>query len=154
MSIDIDVAQDLVRDESMLLDQRRFDEWLKLFTTNATYRIPIDPNNSSANSLHHVFDDYARMCDRVKRTSLAVAEDPPSRTARVLGPSRTTETNDTEVVLWTPFHILVHRQGQTQAFGGSIEHRIVAVDSDYRIQQKSVALISSESPLPAMPVVL
>lgn len=74
-------AQDVLHREARLLDERRFDEWLDLFTGDATYFLPIvdseDPREPAL-----IKDSKAGMEERVFRLTktLAHAQNPPSRT--------------------------------------------------------------------------
>lgn len=74
-------VQELLFREARLLDERRFEEWLELFTEDALYWLPIvengDPREPSL-----IKDTRAGMEERVFRLTktLAHAQNPPSRT--------------------------------------------------------------------------
>lgn len=74
-------AQELLHREARLLDDRRFDEWLDLFTDDARYALPIlSPDDPREPSI--IRDSRAGMEERVYRltSTLAHAQNPPSRT--------------------------------------------------------------------------
>ena len=82
--------------ESWLLDDRRFDEWLDLFTDDVFYFMPrrlnvgrqdISQELSSVGDLAIFEDDKTYLSMRVARldTGMAWAEDPPSRTRHIIG---------------------------------------------------------------------
>jgi 3-phenylpropionate/cinnamic acid dioxygenase small subunit len=93
-----DVAQLLMR-EARLVDERRFEEWLALWTADAAYVVPTRHNrlrsgdnehwvvDDELDEFFHVHDDKFQMMARVMRlgTGLAWAEDPPSRTRHLVG---------------------------------------------------------------------
>lgn len=81
--------------EAELLDDRRFEEWLNLFHESAHYWVPTRRNLgrrqvrdfAEPDELAHFDDDRATLGMRVARlkTSFAWAEQPPSRTRRIIG---------------------------------------------------------------------
>lgn len=78
--------------EAELLDERRFPEWLELLTDDVVYEAPVrltreqgqEPDVSDA--MHHFRDDRRTLQLRVDRlhTDFAWAENPPSRTRRMV----------------------------------------------------------------------
>lgn len=86
-------AQDFLVAEAALLDDRRFDEWIELFTDDLEYIVPVRSVRRKENGSdvdwesRHYDDNKVSMTLRVRRlgTDVAWAEDPPSFTRRVLG---------------------------------------------------------------------
>jgi 3-phenylpropionate/cinnamic acid dioxygenase small subunit len=95
------MAGDLAREveqflysEARLLDERRFDDWLDLFTSDCRYWVPLMSTRerdggaevSGNRDLAHFDDNKATLTLRVRRlaTNFAFAEDPPSRTVRMV----------------------------------------------------------------------
>ncbi len=81
--------------EAALLDDRRFEEWLELFSEDTNYFMPIrrtrlakelDREFTRRGEMAFFDDDKALMRARVDklRTGRAWAEDPPSRTRRIV----------------------------------------------------------------------
>lgn len=82
--------------EATLLDEHRFEEWLKLFTPDAHYRMPVRVNRTSRvperEELHfqpgaaHYDDDFSGLAVRVARlvSGIAWSEYPLSRTRRLV----------------------------------------------------------------------
>jgi 3-phenylpropionate/cinnamic acid dioxygenase small subunit len=81
--------------EAQLLDDHRFNEWIKLFTDDAHYWVPTrntrtnrerDKEIAARGEGAHIDDDMVRMRGRVRRSTsgLAWSEEPPSRTRRLL----------------------------------------------------------------------
>jgi PAH dioxygenase small subunit len=82
-------VQDFVIEEAELLDSRRFDEWLALFTDDIEYRVPVRITRRLGNpdvveDIFHFDENKASLGLRVRRlaTNVAWAEDPPSLTRR------------------------------------------------------------------------
>lgn len=86
-------VQELLYREARLLDERRLDEWLELFTDDALYFLPIaDSDSPREPSL--IKDSKAGMEERVFRLTktLAHAQNPPSRTQHDITNIEVTET--------------------------------------------------------------
>lgn len=62
--------EDFLIEEVAMLDHRRFDDWLALFTPDAVYEVPqagVEETADSAQDLFYIADDYARLRFRVER---------------------------------------------------------------------------------------
>src|SRR3546814_16223972 len=94
----------LVRSE--LLDGLRFDAWAALLAPDLSYRVPLRVTRSTADQarsvdrvMMHFDDDHASIMGRIGRlgTRSAWAEDPPSRTRRLVTTVRVeTTANDAD----------------------------------------------------------
>lgn len=75
-------AEDLLYLEGRLLDQRRLDEWLKLFTDDGLYWIPIDETKAPSINTAIVYDDRLRREERVHHIlhNTFISQNPRSRT--------------------------------------------------------------------------
>jgi 3-phenylpropionate/cinnamic acid dioxygenase small subunit len=80
-------------DEAALLDHQRFDEWAALLAEDLSYTAPLrvtrtgaEKGNTVVRSTKHFDDDYLSIMGRLGRlkTKSAWAEDPPSRTRRLI----------------------------------------------------------------------
>src|SRR5262245_59942876 len=82
-------VEDFLYEEAALLDAWRPDDWLKLLTPDAYYRVPSTdrPDADPRNTLFIIADDIHRIRERVVRLKKpdAYAEFPPSRTRRMIG---------------------------------------------------------------------
>lgn len=86
-------AEDFLVAEAALLDDRKFDEWLALFSDDLEYVVPVRTikRRGSGDDVdwesRHFDDNKASMSLRVRRlteTDVAWAEDPPSFTRRMV----------------------------------------------------------------------
>lgn len=82
-------VQDFLVDEAELLDSRRFDDWLALFTDDVVYRAPVRITRRVGRpdvdeDIFHFDENIMSLRLRVRRlgTDVAWAEDPPSFTRR------------------------------------------------------------------------
>lgn len=85
--------EELLYDEAELLDDRRFEEWLELLADDIRYRMPARVNRMARERAYEDNDEAAHFQEnkfslgvRVRRlsTGFAWAEDPPSRTRRLV----------------------------------------------------------------------
>jgi p-cumate 2,3-dioxygenase subunit beta len=96
--------------ESELLDDWRLEEWLELFTPDATYVVPTTdcPTGDPAEDLFFVRDDYFLLSQRVAALldGTAWTENPHSTTHRMVSNVRARETGEGEVEVKA--NLLVH----------------------------------------------
>jgi len=150
------MAQQLLHREARLLDERRLDEWLELFTDDALYSLPITAGETPGEpSLIH--DSKSRMEERVFRLTktLAHAQNPPSRTqhditnVEVLNDnadgSLLVHCNQTvhELRGGDVFHIGL---AQTRTFAARCQY-VLAPGDPWRIKEKTCLLIDREYPI-------
>src|SRR4051794_27088003 len=79
-------AEDFLYAEARLLDERRYDEWMKLFTEDGLYWIPVDETQPRQHSTSIIYDPPLRREERVHHlmhTSFP-AQSPPSRTMHMI----------------------------------------------------------------------
>lgn len=75
-------AEDLIYHEARLIDRRRLDEWLALFTDDGLYWIPIDETKPPSINTAIVYDDKLRREERVHHVlhNTFISQTPRSRT--------------------------------------------------------------------------
>jgi len=101
--------------EARLLDQRRLDEWLGLFTADAAYWLPSDVSGADPTvTVSWEFNDRRRMEERVDRlrTGMAHSQIPPTRTVHTY--------SNIESIQVAPdvIHVLCNFQIQTASNAG------------------------------------
>ncbi len=135
---------ELLHREARHLDRREFRDWLALFTDDAWYWVPLleDYRDPDA-ELNIIYDDRSRLEGRVSRLEggFAYAQDPPSRTARMLGNVLVTRTAGgfaTETV----FFLYELRLGVTQILAGRYFHELVPTSDGLRIRRKTIELVN------------
>lgn len=143
----------LVR-EARLLDERRFEEWMDLFTEEGVYWAPSRPNQE--NPLTEVsifFDDRSLMELRIGRLrhKRIHIETPQSRTVRLLSGS-TVESFDTQlqqISVLSKFMALEYRPGipggTQRVFGGDYLHTLKRTGDEFKIIRKKVTLINCDA---------
>lgn len=148
--------EDFIAAEAALLDARRFDDWLALFTDDGHYWVPLlgaaqaDPY--SHNSL--AYEDRLLLQLRVDRLKnpRAHSQHPASHCQHVLQRSAVEPEDEAsgEVTLRTPF-IYVEARGEDQVLlAGTYRHRLVRIPQGWAIRQKRVDLLNAGRALPAI----
>jgi 3-phenylpropionate/cinnamic acid dioxygenase small subunit len=149
----------LVAYEVYLLDERRFHEWLALFTEDATYAVAVREvvqSTEEDRGLYRypevpVFDeDIGFTSVRVKRleTRLAHAEQPASLTRHLITNVLVHENGgDDGLPVSAHFQVYQHRPGVSeQVFYGKREDLLRRVDNQWRIARRQVVLDTSLLP--------
>jgi 3-phenylpropionate/cinnamic acid dioxygenase small subunit len=139
----------LVR-EAALLDAGRLEEWLSLYTEDATYWVPLEPGQIdplTAVSLIH--DDRALLEVRVRqfRHPRAHARTPMPRTVHQIGNVDIVEDDGRELRVVSTLVMVEYRNERQRIWGGRVEHRLRRVGDGLRIAAKRVDLVNSESEL-------
>ena len=159
----MEVEQFLYR-EARLLDERRFHEWLDLFTDDVHYwmgaRANRYPRNSKAISIlspnRYVEDDKTRADElsildetketlkaRVSRleTGMAWAEDPPSRTRHLIGNLEARPHDNGEVEARTAFLVYrSHLETDHQLLSGCREDVLRNVNGAWKVARRTIVL--------------
>lgn len=142
----------LLAEEAHLLDDRDYEGWLRLFTNDCLYWMPVDPQSSDGSLRLNVFyDDRARMEDRIARlnSGSAYTEEPLSLTARTFSAVQV-ETDEgnagTRLLVRSNFLMVVYRSGEQRHLGGRYLHHLTREDGQWRIAEKRVVLLGSDTP--------
>jgi len=65
---DVRECEDFLLHEARLLDEGRFDDWLSLFTPDARYWVPSEPDHASPlDTVSLIYDDRQLLETRVRR---------------------------------------------------------------------------------------
>jgi 3-phenylpropionate/cinnamic acid dioxygenase small subunit len=146
-----DLMQFYIR-EAWLLDDRKFRDWLDLFTDDAFYFMPRRRNVqrkdlarelSEVGDLAIFEDDKTYLTMRVDRldTGMAWAEDPPSRTRHLVGNLIVEPLPHGEVQAKTAFILYrSHHETDENIFAGSREDTLRQVDGQWKIAQRIIVL--------------
>ena len=138
--------------EARLLDEARFDEWLALFTADAWYWVPSQPDQKSPrDTISLIYDDRRLLETRVRRLASPriYSQEPRSRTSRIVanvtledaaadGPSCTVRSK---------FQLLEYRRNAQTPYAGTSFHRLVCVEASIRIAWKRVDLVNCDAAL-------
>ena len=142
--------------EATLLDERRFRDWMELFTDDGTYWVPAAPNQESPFDQASLFyDDRELMKTRVERLEhpRIHVQTPPSRTAHLVGNAVVAPGDQAnEFIVGSTVIMVEYRDEQQRVFAGRQRHRLRREAGGFRIVQKRVDLINCDSAFEAMAV--
>jgi p-cumate 2,3-dioxygenase beta subunit len=152
-------VSDFLVEEARLLDEWLLEEWLALFTDDATYVVPgtDDPGADPKRALVLVDDDRTRLGWRVKRLlgGHAHREFPWSRTRRIVSNVRVEREAEGVLRAFASFVVWRFRHGHADPFVGRAEYRLVEQNGMLRIAGKRAMLDhESLSPNGALSVLL
>jgi benzoate/toluate 1,2-dioxygenase beta subunit len=144
-----EVEQLLFLEARCLDDARRWDEWLALYTDDATYWIPY--HRDQPDPVRHasiMYEDKALMEVRIRklRHPRSWSQQPPSRTARVVGNVMIdgADADTGELIVHSSFNMLEFRNDSHQAYGGEYTHRLARHGGGFKIRHKRIDLISAD----------
>jgi 3-phenylpropionate/cinnamic acid dioxygenase small subunit len=136
--------------EAWLLDQGRFDEWLELYTDDATYWIPLQADQSDPLTTSSIVYDDRRLLEvRVRQFQhpRAHARVPVPRTVHQIGNVRVIESDGRDVRVSSTLFLVEFRRERQRVWGALVEHRLRRTDQGLRIAAKRVDLVNSEAEL-------
>lgn len=138
-----DEAEEFLYAEAALLDAWELDAWLSLFGPAATYEIPSldDVDGDTQSSQFFIADDMDLLAARVKRlqSKQAHAENPRSRTHRLISNIMVIDVGDSEIELRAAFLIHRLRDQRVDPYLGHYQHRLaVGPDSLKFVRRRAV----------------
>ena len=158
LALRLEVEEFLV-EEAAILDEWRLDDWLALFTEDATYVVPSTdvPEGDPSHDLTLIDDDHLRLTWRVNRLKSRHAhrEFPWSRTRRLVTNVRVLRAQGDELEVTAS--ILVHRfrHGHADTFVGRYLTTLVRTPHGLRIRRRRAELdLERLSPNGALSMVL
>lgn len=145
-------AVELVWREAELLDRKDYLVWQELYTDDARYVVPIDPDTEDfAGTLNMIYDDARMRAMRVTRMTegYAIAAVDAARTVRTVSRFVPESVTDTEVVLRSAQVLIAYKRGRHDIWAADVRHRVRLSSSGDRIAEKVVRLVDSEDAVPA-----
>jgi benzoate/toluate 1,2-dioxygenase beta subunit len=157
MRVDRGEIEEFLIHEARLLDERRFRDWMGLFSDDGTYWVPAVPDQESPFDQASLFyDDHDLMRTRIERLEhpRIHVQTPPSRTAHLIGNVLIESVDEAkrECVVRSTVIMVEYRDEQQRIFAGRQHHRLRREGDALRIVQKRVDLINCDSAFEAMAV--
>jgi benzoate/toluate 1,2-dioxygenase beta subunit len=152
-------AEDFLYHEAALLDQRRFEEWLKLFTEDGIYWIPIEDGTDPLLEASILYDDSLMREQRIYQLlhTPHYAQRPASRTEHlVTNVTVSAGSENNEVLVHCKMACFELREGDHLQLGlgdrrwlaGTCEYRLRYENgSGWAIVLKKVVLIDRDLPV-------
>ena len=148
--------------EARLLDTQRYEEWLELFTDDATYWVPLEQGQKDpleTSSIIH--DDRTLLGLRVRqlRHPRAHARLPLARTVHQVGNVAVLSESGAELRVGSTLTVVEFRNEKQRLYGALVEHHLRRImDGDqvgsFRIAHKRVDLVNSEGELDGIAILL
>lgn len=126
------------------MDEWRLQEWLQLLTEDATYQVPPTdtPGRDARTTLFIIADDALRIRSRVKQLlgKSAWAENPPSRTRRLISNVRVLESDGPNIRVGANFAVYRMRYELVDTYVGRYEYTLVRRGNELRIRERKAIL--------------
>lgn len=150
----LQAARDLLSREATLVDERRWDEWLELFSKDVEYWIPAwdseteftqDPDSEL--SLVY-YNGRFGLEDRVYRirTGTSTASTPPARTCHLVSNVLCELQPDGNCIVTASWTAHVYRFKATSTFYGSYRYLLVPEGSSWLIRRKRILVMNDVVP--------
>ncbi len=144
--------------EAGLLDDRRYDDWIELFTPDCRYWVPVSPDmKSPRDGPAHFHDDRQVMMVRTHRllNPRAFGAEPSPRTVHIVSGIRVEAECDGEVHVVSSQIMLEYRnrdrfEEDQRVFGSRVRHRLRRTPNGLKIAEKRVDLINADGAFNAM----
>lgn len=146
-------AIELVWHEASLLDEKRYEDWERLWAPDGLYVIPIDPDAEDfATVLNMVYDDARMRRMRVERlvSGYSISVTAAARTVRTVSRFTAAEGPDGAVELRSAQVLVGHKRDVTFVVGADLTHWIRVEDGIPRLARKVVRLVDSEAAVDAL----
>ena len=156
---DIRLIERFLFDEAQMLDDRRFNEWLSLFSDNGWYWVPITADQDNPfDTVSIIYDDRKLLETRVRRLNNVNihAESPPPRTSRIIGNVILENVDQAagNYDISSRFQLVEFRGDKQRLFAGSMRHVLRPEDVEFVIQGKRINLVNSDGMLEGITTLL
>jgi benzoate/toluate 1,2-dioxygenase beta subunit len=138
--------------EARLLDEQRYEEWLTLFTEDATYWVPLerdqkDPHETSS----LIYDDRTLLELRVKqfRHPRAHARAPLPRTVH-----QVSNIVVDGLTIRSTLTVIEFRSEKQRLWAGLVEHQLRRERDSWLIARKRIDLVDSEGEIEGLAILL
>jgi 3-phenylpropionate/cinnamic acid dioxygenase small subunit len=154
-AFDIHHCEQFLLREARLLDDGKFDDWLALFTPDAWYWVPSEPDQPDpVEIVSLIYDDRRLLETRVRRLASPrmYSQEPRSRTSRIIGNVTIEEADGNSCTVQSKFIMIEYRRERQRIFGGTALHRLVQADGRIKIAWKRVNLVNCDAPMDGITV--
>ncbi|HEX4410303.1 MAG TPA: aromatic-ring-hydroxylating dioxygenase subunit beta [Xanthobacteraceae bacterium] len=149
-ALDLRHCEQFLLQEARLLDDGKFDDWLALFTADAWYWVPSEPDQTDRFETVSLISDDKRLLEtRVRRLASPrmYSQEPRSRTSRIVTNVTLEESSAQSCTLRSKFLMIEYRREQQRLFGGTALHGLVQQDGRIMIAWKRIDLVNCDAPL-------
>lgn len=143
------LAESLLYTEARLLDERRYEAWIALFTDDGINWVPGTPDAADPRTCTSLqFDDRRRLIDRIalERTGHLHAQTPPSRTSRSVTNVEVWPGDGDVLRVRSNLVIWEYRHGSTVPHAGWQDHTLARAGDAWAIRCRIVHLLDCDAP--------
>jgi p-cumate 2,3-dioxygenase beta subunit len=137
-------VEDFLYRDAQLLDEWRLDDWLATFVEGAKFEVPTTDwqGQDTASAGYFVADDWDLIKARVQRlkSRKAHAENPHSRTNRLVGNVQVFDREDGALQVMANFQISRYRDGGSFTYIGRYDHVLELHDGDLKFRLRRSVL--------------
>lgn len=150
-----DEIHDFLIDECETLDAGDYEAWLRLFTSDGLYWVPLAHGQESPDSDHSLFcENVLLLTMRVERMRHPAAHGMAGqlRTSRLIGNVRVLE-HDAQTAKVSARFVLVELENQRERlFSGKLTYDLVRDALRWRMRRKRVDLLNCDCPLASIQI--
>ena len=156
---DLRAIEQFLYREAALLDEKRWAEWLDLYTEDCFYWVPsVVGQKDPVETVSLYAEDRMRMEMRILRVTQprAFSQEMPTRMAHIVGnvmPESEGAAFDggmapgADMVVRSTAHILEFRRDDQRIFGGTVRHWLRRGGADWKIAMKRIDLVNCDAPM-------
>lgn len=136
--------------EADLLDRLAYKDWLKLWSSDGLYIVPVERGvTDHANAVNVLYDDTEMREMRVKRllSGFSMSSAPPARTVRTVSRFVETARSETSVDLRAAQIIVEYKYERHRLLAADVDYRIAITADGLKLARKVVTLINCDDPL-------
>ncbi len=151
----IGACEGFLQYEARLLDEAKFDAWLALFTADAHYWVPSEPDQKSPlDTVSLMYDDRRLLETRVRRLASPriYSQEPRSRTSRIVTNVTIEKTSSDLMMVRSKFVMIEFRRNEQRLFGGTNFHQLDTSGGQFKIALKRVDLVNCDAPMDGLVV--
>jgi 3-phenylpropionate/cinnamic acid dioxygenase small subunit len=148
--------------EARLLDTQEYEEWLQLFTEDATYWVPLEQGQKDPHETSSIIHDDRTLLElRVKqiRHPRAHARQPLARTVHQVGNVTVVNETAAELRVASTLTVVEFRNEKQRLYGALVEHRLrpyrdKKAGDTFQIAHKRIDLVNSAGELDGIAILL
>jgi benzoate/toluate 1,2-dioxygenase beta subunit len=141
-------VEQLLYRQADLLDSKRWQEWIDLFTDDGVYWMPPDPSHKTWEGMPAIFaEDKNLMTVRMKRVLHPDAWSQRAlwETNHLVSNVVVVESSEDVVQVGSRFHMMELRRDDVRHFAGSYLHHLKKTKEGYRIKLQRVDMTNAQA---------
>ncbi|WP_353475816.1 aromatic-ring-hydroxylating dioxygenase subunit beta (plasmid) [Salipiger sp. H15] len=135
--------------EADILDGKRYDEWLDLWTEDGLYIMPMGDGEDYANQVNLCYDNAKMRRDRVGRfqAGFSISSAPPALTVRTISRIVIDRIEGDEIHVRAAEHVIEDKFGRQRQWAGNAFYTLRRGERGFKLHRKIVKLLNSDGML-------